>query len=55
MNNKALKEVAVAFAEWIKEECFFNIKGYVIRDIENSPEYEVDELFDYWVNAVVFE
>lgn len=46
------RNLAIAFGEWVEEECFYNIRGYIIRDIDSDFEYQVDELFDYWIEMM---
>jgi hypothetical protein len=41
--------IAIAFAEWIDRECYKNITGYCVYDLEDSsPDFKIDELFAYW-------
>jgi hypothetical protein len=53
-----MREIAIAFATFLTDDCFFNIRGYMMHDQltldENSDhnEYQVDELFDYWIENV---
>jgi hypothetical protein len=52
MSNEDVKKLIISFAEWIKEECYYNITGYCVYDLQDSPDFQVDELFDYWWHNV---
>jgi hypothetical protein len=50
-NNKTgEKKIALAFAEWVRDECFFNVTGYCMYD--DGHEYQLDELCDYWYENI---
>lgn len=46
------RRLAIAFAEWIDEECFKSFQGYIIHGDESGFEYKLDELFDYWIEIM---
>jgi ribosomal 30S subunit maturation factor RimM len=45
-------DLAVKFANWKDEECFFNIKGYLIYDDDSAMEFQNDELYQYWFENI---
>lgn len=62
MEKKQLvRTIAIKFAEFLTNECFFNITGYMMHDQltgdekTDHNEYQVDELFDYWIENVLFK
>jgi hypothetical protein len=57
--KEIIRRLAIEFAYWIETDCFYNIKGYIIRSNLSEPlddnEYQLDELYDYWIENVYFK
>ena len=55
-NKEQIRNIAIAFAEFLTHECFQSGLGYVICPEPNEPldqnEYEIDELYDYWLENI---
>lgn len=54
-NKEFLKFVVLSFAAFLEEDCYFNIKGYILREgvgEYDGTEYELDELYDYWFGNI---
>lgn len=52
----ALKEVAIGFAEFLDDDCIRGFKGWFLRDLltqHDKIEFDLDELYDYWVNTIL--
>ena len=55
-NQEVIKDVAIAFAGFVKSDCIDGVSGYYLRDLldENEPyEYQIDELYDYWRAKII--
>lgn len=52
----AFKEVAIAFAEFLDDDCVRSTKGWFLRDPlteYDTTEFELDELYDYWKQTIL--
>lgn len=57
MNGKEIiRTVSIEFANFLTEECYYNIVGYCMYDFDaketDKNEYQIDELFDYWFENI---
>ncbi len=59
MNPKEIiRTVSIAFAEFLTDECIYNLTGYYLPDQltpegkEDDKEYQVDEVYDYWFENI---
>jgi hypothetical protein len=53
---KELKEVAIAFAEFLDEDCVRSFKGWCLDEcLEDyvDTEFELDELYDFWREKIL--
>ena len=51
--DEAIKlNLPVLFSEWQNSECYYNIKGWCMYDMDDSPEFQIDELYNYWIENV---
>jgi hypothetical protein len=46
------RNLSIGFANWVDQECFKNILGYMIHEDDSGLEYQLDELFDYWIEMM---
>lgn len=52
----ALKEVAIAFAEFLDENCIRSFKGWCLDECLKEyvdTEFQLDELYDYWRDKIL--
>lgn len=61
MENTNVKQlvryISILFAKWIDEECVKSFKGNFItpnpfETVPNYTEFELDELYDYWLENI---
>ena len=49
--QKVLKEISIAFAEFLDDDCIRSFEGWLLRDQfteYDATEFQLDELYDYW-------
>lgn len=54
--QKALKEVSIAFAEFLDEDCIRSVNGWCLDEcLEDyiDTEFELDELYDFWREKIL--
>ena len=54
----ALKEVSIAYAQFLDEDCIRSFKGWLLRDPlteYDGTEFQLDELYDYWREKILSE
>jgi len=53
--QKVLKEVAIAFTEFLDEDCIRSFKGWCLKEYLVDTEFELDELYDFWRAKILNE
>ena len=58
--KEIIRTISIKFAHFLTTECFYNINGYMIypdelEDKLDNNEYEIDELYDYWIDNVYYK
>lgn len=54
--QEILKSVSIAFAKFLDDDCIRSFNGWSLREplVEyDGTEFELDELYDYWVTLVL--
>jgi hypothetical protein len=54
--QKALKEVSIAFAEFLDTDCIRSVNGWCLDeclDFYVDTEFELDELYDFWREKIL--
>lgn len=54
---KGYKLIALEFFNWVDDNCFKSINGWELYEgvgEYDGTEYEPDELYDYWIENVLF-
>lgn len=55
MDKEEYKLIAIAFAEFLENECIQSFKGYILTNNVtpyDSTEFQLDELYDYWFDNI---
>lgn len=59
--KEIIRTIAIEYAHFLTTQCLYNIKGYIMKEQitmdekQDNNEYEVDELFDYWIENIYFK